>query len=828
MTKNIINESFKTNKFNEKYLYSVNRNTFLKESSQSIFKRHFSDKLDKEESLFIFFGTDSGLLPRFILSEKTPRNTRFLFIELPHVLEKIIEDFSDIDEDIIRFATPNDWEKVAGELELSLYIYKDKVKYLKSLAVVDSYLVEYSATNVKIVKELEVNFFFTRATVGVFPFMTKQLMNITENKYPSSILDNVFKDRTCIILGGGPSLDNDIEWIKYNQKNIVIIAVSRIARTLLKHNLTPHIIVSVDPYDVSFDVSKELLNLPKEVIFLQANCVHPSLLSQWHGKSIYIGARYPWEESSDEGCNTIGGPTVTNTALKSAIEMGFTNILLSGVDLCYSQTGITYAKDSNEASIGPTLGEPGILVNTYAGYKAETLIEYDNAVLALSQQATEALKQGINIYNLSINAAIAENVVYIPTEALSFENEKEDIWELISKVIPDYTSEFIKKDNNLVLSNASKMLKDIQEIKILAEEALLCNKKLFQSKGKESENYKFKIRMDKIEKKFNIHYKKSSAFVKNFGLDKFITAVQTSHEDWSDEQIEETGRIYYQAYLDSSEMLIEHLQATTKRIKSRIEEEKKSPNLDLLFNQWAADQHFGRAAVWIENPRINTPFLPDQIKEKQEKFINNFNKIIDERETPHLERAKRHASLTNVKRKIIVLFHQHNIDGLNVMAKSLQQFDNKHDEFNKAQELFTLSMALSSMLLKDYNSALTYFDSLPEEKIEEDELQQIISILLKLKLYNRAEITLKSLSNISNIYTQQYAKILHLLGKSEKSIEVYTQYLEENPKSVSAWIALAKIHIDLGSEDSAKMALQYALLIEPQNNIAQEYLATLH
>ena len=62
----------------------------------------------------------------------------------------------------------------------------------------------------------------------------------------------------------------------------------------------------------------------------------------------------------------------------------------------------------------------------------------------------------------------------------------------------------------------------IQKIKILAEEALQCNIKLFSVKGKESENFKYKLRMDKIEKKLTTSYKKTEAFVKNFGLNNFI------------------------------------------------------------------------------------------------------------------------------------------------------------------------------------------------------------------------------------------------------------------------------------------------------------------
>ena len=197
----------------------------------------------------------------------------------------------------------------------------------------------------------------------------------------------------------------------------------------------------------------------------------------------------------------MSGPTVTNAALKAAIEMGFSNILLSGVDLCYSQTGVSHASGSNEAKVGPILGQPGVWVETYSGDKAETSISFDNAVLSLSGQAEQVKDQGVCVYNLSKNAARTKNIEHIPTSQLSFDEEEEDIWLKIHSALPEISQSAIRKDNNLILNKVSKVLKNIQKIKLLAEEALQCNIKLFSVKGKESENFKYKLRMDKIEKK---------------------------------------------------------------------------------------------------------------------------------------------------------------------------------------------------------------------------------------------------------------------------------------------------------------------------------------
>jgi hypothetical protein len=822
----IYNEEFKINPYNEKYLYSVNRDTFSTNNSSSLYKKYFLDKLLKEESLYLIVGTDSGLLLNYIMQQELPKNTRYLFIELPHLIEKIESTLPEkYDKDTFAITTLDKWKEAAAELEINIYIYKDSVKYIKSLSVVDSFLMEYSETNQKLSQEMETMFFFTRAMVGVYPFMTKQLMNISDNRISSTVMNNCFAGESCIILGGGPSLDEEIQWIKTNQNNIVIIAVSRIAKLLLSHDITPHLIVSVDPYDVSFDVSKEQLLLPDKVLFLQANCVNPSLLSQWHGRSIYIGKRFPWAEKSDDDAHAMGGPTVTNTALKAAIEMGFTTVLLAGVDLCHSKSGVTHASKSIEAHVGPLLGQPGVWVETYNGDMAETQIAFNNAVLALSAQAKDAEKDGVKIYNLSKNAAKAKYIDYIPTNAMSFDEKHEDIWGKIESYIPKLTQDLIREDNNFTLTKVSKMLADLRKVKRLAEEALECNINLFQTKGKESDNFKYKLRMDKIEKTLDSHYKKTTAFIKNFGLDKFIKSAQTSHEDWSDEKVEETGRLYYQAYIDSSNALVKLLQQTVERIKSRIEEEKSIPNFKLLFEQWRKDKHYGRAVAWKNNSNHQNIELPTTYQDQAHEFTQLFEQLLSNDDTEYLKEIQLLSSLSWVKRKVIILYNQHNVNAIQVISESLRQHINENEEY---KNLHLLAEAYYSIMTKKYSEALQCFEKLPSEEIELDELQQIANLYLKLSLHDEAEDALKKLNMISHEYTPQYAKILRLRGKIQQSIDVYSQYLAEQPNDIEAWLELGKLYFNSNSNESAKIAFQCILQQDPAHILANEYLTRIH
>ncbi len=818
-----VSESFLRSSFNEDYLYSINRNSFNKEPSASIFKRLYKDKLEKEHSFYIVLGTDSGLLLDYILQQEAPDDSRYLFIELPQVIEKLEGKYNldDLPEHI-DICPLEQWQDKAGEFGIELYLYKDKCRYIKSLAAIDSYLPAYNNAILSFEQDFQSLRFFTRATLAVSPFMGTQLQNICENNTPACVLKGQFSSETCVLLAGGPSLDESIDWLKKNQKHIVIMAVSRVAKKLLQVGIVPNIVVSVDPFEISFDVSKEQLLFPDSVLFIHSNNVTPLLLGQWPGTSVYMDRRFPWDVKGDADNLMSCGPTVTNTALKAAIDMGFSNILLSGVDLCFSEKGVTHATGSNEAKIGPTLGQSGKWVETYSGNTVETLIVFEQAAEGLAAEASRAKKQATDIYNLSSNAAKVSHITHIPTSALTFTDEQCHFNDKIEQLIPKKPSHMIVQDYKAVLTEVEKTLSNIKKIKLLAEDALKANSKLFQNKGQESENFKYKVKMDKIEQQLDTKFKKTAKFVKNFGIDKFITSAQTdSSVEWSNEKLEETGRLYYQAYIDTCKTLLVHLTSTQTRIVSRIEEQKPKANISALLEQWQNDKVPGRAKNWLKATQQDTTLYPNDIREQFIQYEQQFQEIIANEDTRHLARTKNEASLHGVRRKIITLFHQKNIDALKTLSQSLKLHVETNDE---ARPLYHLCLAYFFNASDNHSEALANFELLPSEDILEDELQQITAIAFKLENYDLAKACLSQLTDIANIYIPQYAKLLLLLGEKDAAVTCYTSFLQAHPEDTFIWCNLGVFYFDIGAIDAAKLALDMALSQDSSHVRAKVYM----
>ncbi|EGM71389.1 6-hydroxymethylpterin diphosphokinase MptE-like protein [Shewanella sp. HN-41] len=314
---------FSVNDFGEKYVYSVDRICFERSDSNTVFNNHFQDELWGDDTFNVIVGTDSGLLVDYVRKNRKDNYSVYVFIELTHLLDLVITNCNfDKDDNIFIFGVDN-WEDGVEKLHLPQYIYKNKLRFFESLGARYEYLDEYHTLKFSTYVSLEKITYRNKVTLGSEKFVVRQLQNVSENILPVLPLKDIFTGCTAIILAGGPSLDDCLPWVIENRQRLVIIAVSRIAKRLSQLSIIPDIFVSVDPFDDSFEVSKEMLEFPPSVVFVNSYHVVAKLLSQWHGHSLYLGTRFPWETKANLENVDGAGPTVSNSALTLAITFGF-------------------------------------------------------------------------------------------------------------------------------------------------------------------------------------------------------------------------------------------------------------------------------------------------------------------------------------------------------------------------------------------------------------------------------------------------------------------------------------------------------------------------
>lgn len=806
------------NAFGETYLYKLNRNSFNKIDSRNTFDQTFLRSFLNPNTFNVVIGTDSGLLPKYLLAKGIPDGSRYIFIEPEAILISLTKhELLPKQNDRIIYTSPGQWEICAKELTIENYFYINAVRSHNALCVRESDIAEYSELSWQITERLEQLNWEHAMTLTGESFIEQQLNNLADNQFPASILCEKFENHSVIILAGGPSLTEALPWVSRHQDRIVIFAVSRIARQLQQHNIEPDFIFSVDPNDLSFDISKEVFHFSNKPVFVHAfHCVS-TLTNQWHSAKLYIGPRFPWKTPLDPNNFYGSGPTVTNTAITTAQEWGFKNIILAGVDLCFTREGITHASGSNEDKAGPRFDLTGLQVETNDGGLAPTSSDFFSSIQVLCNQAQKGKQLGCQMFNTAAKAAKVEDIDLITFEDIPLTNA-----EISPRALIDFEIErFIQgKDfhsTDKILQEINRTTHAIKTIKKVAKSAKTLNENMYNEAGL-IENHTDKRYLDKLEKKLQRKYPEINQLIKRFGIREFIKITKPFDEELTAEQAKELGRVYYDAYLYGCNKLQNLIAEAKQRLLIRLEEQSRNPNFPQLLKQWQKDHSYRRAQLWqTQHPDCS---IPPQYQAEWKNCLNQYTKILAEQNTQHLKRAQSHGSLRNLFQRARLLLSHQKINDLHNLNAALKK--SKHDP---------LEITLYSTLIDAYLYELTgetklalqnyqYLIESTDQSLIEEGLLRISLISLELEEYNNAYLALQCLSQLNLSYIPQYAEICRLLEKIPEATESYCRYILEFPDDLFNQMKLAQIYLQNEDYERANVLIEHVIAKEPTSQTA--------
>lgn len=152
-------------------------------------------------------------------------------------------------------------------------------------------------------------------------------------------------NKDFIIVGGGPSVDDNMEFLRENQGKKTLIAVGTIFKKLIQNKITPDMVTILEPDPV---VYRQLEGVEEQKVpMLLTMITYWKIAAAYKGDKYFIPLRemeeaigYPIEQYEDAW--SVGG-TVTNVAIMAATRFGAENIYLVGVDMAYPG-GITHAE----------------------------------------------------------------------------------------------------------------------------------------------------------------------------------------------------------------------------------------------------------------------------------------------------------------------------------------------------------------------------------------------------------------------------------------------------------------------------------------------------
>jgi hypothetical protein len=813
---------FITNRFGDRYLYEVNRSAFDQVGSAAVYQKYFGEDLFQSNRLFVVVGTDSGLLLRYIQKQPLPEGTRYLFVELPAVIEALRAEgkLQDLPERIRVVSLQEAWTQ-AEDFQLQNYLFLGGIELRDSIAAMDANLPEYRVLYTHLGEQLQAIEWSTRSSLGSRDFILRQLENLAENRIPAIHLKDRFAGKTAVILGGGPSLDEILPWVRANKDRVAILAVSRISRRLLEFGLAPHLVFSVDPHDVSFDVSREMLHFWDRALFVHSHHVSPKLLGQWRGPSVYAGNRFPWPTPNNPINLSGTGPTVTNMALSVAVEMGFSQVVLAGVDLCYSQSGMTHASGSFESAVGPKLDNV-LTVETNGGWRAETGPDYFKAIEVLNYQAGQAEKRGCRVINPARGAAKISNIRHLQLSEIQLDPLESPMWPQVLEFLPEDGKQQRLTHYCLVRVELERVQGQLEKIRELAGEALYCNKGLFGKHGGRAD-FKFKVRMDKIEANLDKNFTDLIPLVKKFEIRRFLKVIRLDEEKaWSDKDIEKAAEVYYEAYQVSAERLMEFVGEALARLEAREKEETAGFPLEPMSALWRRDGQPGRLHVWRDRSPDSETIIATQ-RELVAALDDEFNAMMTTTETVQAKRVRHQRSLSPLRSKALRLFKSRDRAGLEQMACALDL----HVDQERAPLLKALVEGYIAELGGDYPAALEHYQALVGETFDlltEDALRRIAFIGIEIQQVEFSQLALECLANAMFVYKPQYADLLRLLGQHQAAADLYVDYLEKAPSDFGVLLKLGQLYHSMGAGDAARQVFRMVLEQDPENDAARELL----
>jgi len=819
---NIIN-TFAISQFDEYYLQSINRNQFEHLNSKTQYDAMFKQDFSQKDTLHLIVGMDSGLLANYVMDMELPAGSRYIFIELDAVLNLLKIDLPQKVQHDIKICSPTQFDELITDRTLALYIMKGNYKLHHSIGAASNHLEAYTLLGINLEQLIQQTLFNYQIIATQKAFVKTQLENISENRLPASILKDRFKDMSCIIIAGGPSLNEHIDWIKSQSKNLIIIAISRVASLLYDQGVTPDIIVSVDPQDFSFELNSEMMALHKASLLVQSYHLCPRMSAQWQGRRLYLGKRLPWATPIDIGNIESIGPTVTNSAVHLAIEMGFSRLLLCGVDFCHSKSGFTHAQGTIESNLGPNLGQICEWVDTYSGEQAETLFQLLDAIESLQDEVKQYPER--TVINLAKNAAVVEGISYQTASNIQLEPIPNEKFQVLREVAQPEENKDIEKDVRFNIKELTKKIEAMQEIVNLSIKAIQYNTKVIKLTGDKKSIISLSNKIEDIEQTFNKKYHSECHWVKVYGYSEFAQFLTTKDSNsLSQEQLNERTSDYYQAFKKISSQLLSLLTSTLERCESRLLELRQDIDIKKLAAQWRKDNQQGRVRIW----RQAHPDVIERSDRASIEIINEleveYQKQLDGDRKDYVDSVKETSTLERAFIKIMGLVNSRHHTGLKQMATCLRPIAMNDDETNR---LYHLSYGHQLHLEERYEEALACMLELPERLITEPETKLIIQLSLKLTKLEHASRALKKATSYSDEYLPRYANVLRLQGQTQEAVNTYLDYLDKYPSDLMVWLKFGSFMFDIDQIRAAVDAFSHVIQSDPDNQVALSYLTRI-
>ena len=288
---------------------------------------------------FCVLGCGLGYLA-WQMYEVSNRSIDIYIYDSDQAMIKYAEEFGVLDripKERLFVITKSNMEELLGDYSEQLDYFRDD----KAVLFIEDYILDKVIGNEKSIMEK----LYSMIQTGI-DFRDIQIQNHFRNtmnveKRISDIEWDKFSPN-WIVIGGGPSLDERITYIKDNIEKRTVIAASTVYKKLIMNDIEPDFIVVIDPQNRTYNHVRTIVDQSAPIIMADT--------ANWQFGECYKGEKYLVEtsgalNSSNNNERWYSSGTVVAFALDVAAYAGAKMVELIGVDLSYP-TGESHAKDT--------------------------------------------------------------------------------------------------------------------------------------------------------------------------------------------------------------------------------------------------------------------------------------------------------------------------------------------------------------------------------------------------------------------------------------------------------------------------------------------------
>jgi len=316
-----------------------------------------------------------------------------------------------------------------------------------------------------------------------FPYSSelKELLKAPEyliQGYPFVDFSKIHKnsplaDKPILLVASGPSLGNNIQWLKENKDKFIIIAVLSSIKTLHKHNIKPTILIHLDagPRSPRWVKDIDVDTFLNETIVLLSSVVTRKLIDSFNKKNTYC-----FETASNYKIdfNTLTAPSVGESSYAVSLLLGSKSLYLLGLDLALDpETNLTHSKEhhdsrelvNNSSDIHDNymkLNDSMVKIKGNFLSDIFTLPVYQTSISGFNSFTKRYLTDNQKVYNLN-NGAFLEGTIPLHVENLD-------------------TNGFKTLDKKLLFNEINLFLNNISENKLNTKDIKNLNEQLCEAK----------------------------------------------------------------------------------------------------------------------------------------------------------------------------------------------------------------------------------------------------------------------------------------------------------------------------------------------------------